>query len=321
MGFGMLIITSIVAIFKKENSTSMSSSSSHSTEGLIARIGKKNKGMEDELDAAEIGIKETYHRLWAVCQLPSVRWLALILLTYRLPTSLSDNVKFLKAVEYGLSKSTTALLSPTLILPIGIIVPIIGAQVWHGHPLRQFMSAYKVRITLVPVLDVLMLLAVKNSRGFSRGLFWIAVVASTGMQAIVHSLQFNAQMTFFASRVDPAIGGSYMTCLNTLGNLGGTWPSSFVMYLVGLLTIPPDCIENVDGTEVCVGGRDAYIPLQAVFCVLGGIWVFLLGSQVRTLAELPDDAWRTHLLDSVEDDIESDDSTQFWLQKGPSKKE
>jgi MFS transporter, PAT family, solute carrier family 33 (acetyl-CoA transportor), member 1 len=236
---------------------------------------------------------------------------------------LSDNVKFLKAVEYGLSKSTTALLSPALILPLGIIVPIIGAKIWHGHPLRQFMTAYKVRVTIVPILDILMLLAIKNHKTISKSFFWIAVVLSTAMQAIVNSLQFNAQMTFFASRVDPAIGGSYMTCLNTAANLGGTWPSSVVMYLVGLLTIPPKCSSTDGGGEVCVGGRDAYIPLQVGLAILGISWIFLLGTRVQKLAELPDDAWRTHLLDNDNEslDLEADSSHSTKKRKTFSKHE
>lgn len=311
MGSFMLVVTTLVAVFKKE--TRGPPPDGGGFDGPIRK--RKKMGDDDELDAAEIGIKETYHRLWAVTQLPSVRWLFLILLTYRLPASLSDNVKFLKAVEFGLSKSTTALLSPTLILPLGIIVPIVGAKIWHGHPLRQFMTAYKVRVTLVPILDVLMLIAVKQSKTLNKSLFWAAVVASTGMQAIVNSLQFNAQMTFFASRVDPAIGGSYMTCLNTAANLGGTWPSSFVMYMVGALTSPPDChpSPNGGGGEICTGGRDAYIPLQIGLSVIGLSWIFLLGSRVRRLAELPDDAWRTHILDDAEDDIEQD--SPRWTRK------
>lgn len=104
---------------------------------------------DHEIDAYEIGIAETYHRLWSVVKLPAVQSLILILLTYRLPCALSDNVKFLKAVEFGLSKQTTALLSPTIILPLGILVPIIGTNIWHGHPLKQFMFAYKFRVTFV----------------------------------------------------------------------------------------------------------------------------------------------------------------------------
>jgi len=322
MGVFMIVMTTFVALFKREDAYVAATSASSSSNGNEAydalltpeRTKRKKKRKEEddedaELDAAQIGLAETYHRLYAVCKLPSVQWLFLILLTYRLPTALSDNVKFLKAVEFGLSKQTTALLSPTLILPLGIIVPIAAAKIWHGSPLQQFMTAYKFRVTLVPILDVLMLLAVRSfhssSDASSRSLFWAAVIASTGLQTIVNSLQFNAQMTFFAHRVDPAIGGSYMTLLNTAANLGGTWPSSFVMYLVGQLTVPPDCtLDETSGVEVCIGGRDAYFPLQLTFCVLGCLWIYIMRERVQHIAELPDDAWRTHLDD--DDDDEAD---------------
>ena len=281
-----------------------------------------NNDDDKELDASEIGLKETYHRLWAVCKLPAVRWLFLVLLTYRLPTALSDNVKFLKAVEYGLSKSTTALLSPTVILPLGILVPIVATKIWHGHPFRQFMSAYKVRVTLTPLVDVLLLwmLQQRGSKPTTPGgilIFWGVLILSTALQAIVNSLQFNAQMTFFAHRVDPAIGGSYMTLLNTAANLGGTWPASMVLWMVGRLTEAPMCrtiadgsiVKNANGSGsstlpdvVCTGGRDPYFILQLVLSGLGCLWIATLGGKVKQLAALPDEAWRTHLLDDEDDD-------------------
>jgi PAT family acetyl-CoA transporter-like MFS transporter 1 len=297
MGSFMLVTTMIVALFKREIKPA-SNDNSDRTNSIMARLNSKQSSIEDdddgELDASQIGLKETYHRLWAVCQLPAVRWLFLILVTYRLPTALSDNVKFLKAVEYGLSKSTTAMLSPTLILPLGILVPLVAAKIWHMEPLRQFIRAYEWRVTLIPLLDVFMLRLLKNGYPHNTWLFWMAVVASTAGQAIVNSLQFNAQMTFFASRVDPAIGGSYMTLLNTAANLGGTWPASFVMGLVGLLT------SDSGESSASSWHSDPYVALQTIFSVLGVAWIFVLGPRLKKLAVLPDDAWRTHLLDGKE---------------------
>lgn len=145
MGVFMLAITVLVGLFKKEVDMTLAegdcctigaisngakSRRSDDMENLIPnkKQGENNVDAYDdeehELDAYEIGIAETYHRLWAVVQLPAVHSLILILLTYRLPCALSDNVKFLKAVEFGLSKQTTAMLSPTIVLPLGILVPI-----------------------------------------------------------------------------------------------------------------------------------------------------------------------------------------------------
>jgi PAT family acetyl-CoA transporter-like MFS transporter 1 len=293
MGYFMLATTLAVALFKHEKSTTRRTT-----------FNKQSiSSLEDddaELDASQIGVKETYHRLWAVCQLPAVRSLFLLLLTYRLPTALSDNVKFLKAVEYGLSKSTTALLSPTVILPLGILVPILATKIWHGRALRQFMTGYNIRVTLVPLLDLWMLHVVKQSAHHRRGLiFWIAVVASTAFQAIVSSLQFNAQMTFFATRVDPLIGGSYMTLLNTFANLGGTYPASLVMWLIGAFSKDPVCTPVSPGSEalICSGGRDPFVPMQFIFMAAGLLWVALFSRKVQWLERLPDEAWRTHLSD------------------------
>jgi MFS transporter, PAT family, solute carrier family 33 (acetyl-CoA transportor), member 1 len=119
-------------------------------------------------------------------------------------------------------------------------------------------------------------------------------------------MQFNAQMTFFAKRVDPAIGGSYMTLLNTAANLGGTWPASFVMWLVGVLSKDPQCSTDIiTGVETCVAGRDPFFVLQLVFSLLGCLWILVLGKRVQLVSELNDDAWRTHLLDDKVYDEES----------------
>jgi hypothetical protein len=86
----------------------------------------------------------------------------------------------------------------------GIIILIAATKIWHDSPLQQFMTAYKLRLTVAVVLiwNVLMLLASQRGKpSLVLGLiaFWSLIVLSTAFQAI-----------FFAKRVDPAIRGSYM---------------------------------------------------------------------------------------------------------------
>lgn len=320
MGAAMIVTTICVAIWKQELPTASSGSP-------IKKANDKDED-EGELDAAELGLRETYKRLWAVCQLPSVRLLFLILITYRLPTSLSDNVKFLKAVELGLSKSTTAILSPTVILPLGILVPIAAHHIWKKDgPLRQFATAYQWRVTVIPLLDMCMLRMIVKSGNDHGPLFWLAILGSTAGQAICNSLQFNAQMIFFASRVDPAIGGSYMTLLNTAANLGGTWPSSFVMALLGFMTKrrQEQCAANLNtvagGIQKLTCNTDPYYLLQILFSILGVGWFTYFSPKLRTLSSLPDSAWRTKLMEDKVDleDIEKGDL--WWSSKSHSRKQ
>ena len=78
------------------------------------------------------------------------------------------------------------------VLPLGIAVPIVAAKLWKGHPLRQFMTAYNIRVTLVPLIDMAMLLAVRLLRNkhdmTSQTIFWSTLIISTAMQATIQSL-------------------------------------------------------------------------------------------------------------------------------------
>ena len=47
---------------------------------------------------------------------------------------------------------------------------------------------------------------------------------------------------------------------------------------------------------------DAYFPLQMVLSMLGCLWIFVFGKRVEHVANLPDDAWRTHIGDEPIED-------------------
>lgn len=56
---------------------------------------------------------------------------------------------------------------------------------------------------------------------------------------------FVSIMSFFAQISDPTLGGTYMTLLNTICNLGGNWPTTVALWLVDPLTTKV-CANNPD---------------------------------------------------------------------------
>ena len=60
---------------------------------------------------------------------------------------------------------------------------------------------------------------------------------------------FVAIMAFFAKVSDPVIGGTYMTFLNTISNLGGNWPSTLMLWFVD----PLSSKECSNGINICNG--------------------------------------------------------------------
>ena len=57
-------------------------------------------------------------------------------------------------------------------------------------------------------------------------------------------------MSFHAQISDTAMGGTYMTLLNTLTNLGGTWTGTLVLWLVDVISFK-DCVGVSDKTLDC----------------------------------------------------------------------
>lgn len=51
------------------------------------------------------------------------------------------------------------------------------------------------------------------------------------------NLNFISIMAFFSKVSDPSIGGSYMTLLNTITNLGSKWTTSLCLYLLPKMTL------------------------------------------------------------------------------------
>lgn len=62
---------------------------------------------------------------------------------------------------------------------------------------------------------------------------------------------FVASMAFNARISDPRIGGTYMTLLNTVQNLGGNWPSTLALWMVDFLS-----------WKSCVGGTGSNLELD-----------------------------------------------------------
>lgn len=53
--------------------------------------------------------------------------------------------------------------------------------------------------------------------------FYGWLVSAVVLHEVASNCMFVAQMAFFSRISDPVIGGTYMTLLNTIANVGGNW--------------------------------------------------------------------------------------------------
>ncbi|RYG58832.1 hypothetical protein EON64_20890, partial [archaeon] len=99
------------------------------------------------------------------------------------------------------------------------------------------------------------------------------------------TLLYVSCMSLFAQVSDPVIGGSYMTLLNTLANLGSKWPAVLALFLLPKLTL----YAQGDGQgEVAL---DGLTPLSFVGLLGGSLWLVMWGPSVLALQSLPVSDW------------------------------
>ncbi|XP_052659939.1 acetyl-coenzyme A transporter 1 isoform X2 [Harpia harpyja] len=130
------------------------------------------------------------------------------------------------------------------------------------------------------------------------------ILQSYAFQITLYSM-YVAIMAFNAKVSDPLIGGTYMTLLNTVSNLGGNWPSTVALWLVDPLTVK-ECAgarEQTCGTTVaaelctkaggsCVTTLDGYYVESVICVILGFGWWFLLGPKFKKLQDEGQTSWK-----------------------------
>jgi len=255
-GVVFTVVTLVVALFKRENPTSK----------------------EDEPE----DIATAYRQMLAMVNLKPVRTLIVILFTWKAAFACVDGLAVLKFQEYGVPKEHMAYLT-TVLTPVYIALPLAVAPWTAGPaPLDLALQAYPWRVALVPLTAAQAFCTPAVLDPVPWG-FYFVVLCLMLLGAVVSQCMFVSQMAFFARVSDPAMGGTYMTLLNTLANLGGMWPPTAAMFLVDRFS----CM----GAE-CIFRRDGFYVVAAITFGLGVVW-YVVGTPVaRRLQHKKLEQWR-----------------------------
>lgn len=143
----------------------------------------------------------------------------------------------MKLIDAGVPKDKLALLVVPLV-PLQIILPLVISKYTAGpRPMKVYVKAIPYRIGFSVLAAVIVwftpMMFVNNE---VPTYYYFLLLANYGIYQITLYSMFVAIMAFFARISDPAVGGTYMTLLNTVCNLGGNWPTTVVLWLVDVLT-------------------------------------------------------------------------------------
>lgn len=285
---------------------------------IIVTIGLATLKRE-ERTRNEDGIWDVYKIMWGVLKLKSVQTIMIVHLIAKIGFQANDGVTNLKLLDKGFGTDNMAL---TVLIDFPFEIGLgYYAGVWSQKytPMRLWSWGFMGR--LVAAVFAQFTVIIFPEQGVT---FWylLVVIAEHIFSTFMNTIMFVAVSAFHARIADPVIGGTYMTLLATISNLGGTLPRYFVLRLVDELTSatchPPtsisDTAANVKGPlvtqpfscsvqadkERCINGggtcemtRDGYY-LVNIMCVVVGLVTFVLyiRPKVLHLQSLPMRAWR-----------------------------
>ncbi|OXB73425.1 UNVERIFIED_CONTAM: hypothetical protein H355_015153 [Colinus virginianus] len=275
------------------------------TTTLVALLKKENKELTATKEETK-GITDTYRLLFSIIKMPAVFTFCLLVLTAKVGFSAADAVTGLKLVEEGVPKEHLALLAVPMV-PLQIILPLIISKYTAGpQPLNTFYKAMPFRLLLGLEFAFLVWWTprVRHEGGFPIYYYAVVLLSYALHQISLYSM-YVAIMAFNARVSDPLIGGTYMTLLNTVSNLGGNWPSTVALWLVDPLTVK-ECMGaqgqacgNALEAELCTkaGGScittlDGYYVESVICVILGFGWWFLLGPKFKRLQDEGQSSWK-----------------------------
>ncbi|KAK9453991.1 acetyl-coenzyme A transporter 1-domain-containing protein [Dipodascopsis uninucleata] len=188
------------------------------------------------------GLVDVYRSMWKIVKLSNVQLFILVLLVAKIGFQANDAVTNLKLLEKGLSKEDLAV-TVLIDFPFEIIFGYYAAKWSVGNrPLKPWLWAFVGRLGSA-LLAQLLVICFPSTGASTSYLFLIILVHVLG--SFMSTVQFVSINAFHTQIADPAIGGTYMTTLNTISNLGGQWPRVLVLFAVDYFT-KADCVLDTD---------------------------------------------------------------------------
>ncbi|RNA05481.1 acetyl-coenzyme A transporter 1 [Brachionus plicatilis] len=298
-----------------------------STTLILFFKSEKNFYQEESLDN-NFSIKETFSLLNKILKLDPIKSLLIILFTSKIAFATSS-IRILKMIEAGVPKETLGLLNGFFQF-IQILTPILASKFFDlDRPLEAFLKIYPIRIVFTLLLAIWVYITPQfrsvNDGGYTFQYFFLYMILNT-VYCLIFSSMALFKTAFFTEISDKNIGGTYMTLLNTIANIGLQWPTTLALYLVDALSIKAcvfekkpnlktisnkkffndflktmhenTCISQFEqkncqsyGAE-CIVQTDAFYFLTAICAVLGVIWMHKFKKPILNLQSLSKLDWR-----------------------------
>ncbi len=281
-GWILIIVTILLAIFKSEDTN-------------------------DDGDEPD-GLLATYGQVVSIFKIKPVQLLCLVLFTCRASFGPVDAGTTFKFQEYGMPKTDMASIAP-LLLMFSLMMPTFTSVSIANAPIDMFLLGILLKLCSSGLVWGMFQLSIRRyTYNENYPHFYTLLVVVMGIHEVSSNLISGSMMSFFAKIADPSIGGTYMTLLNTVMNLGGKWSSVLSLYALPKLTISAcyadsdllnvlyhNCRDDEsfckDVNGICSTVLDGYTVEIFVAIVIGFLWLISFNRILNRLQHLPGSDW------------------------------
>lgn len=278
--------------------------------------GELEYAVENDEDES---IRTVYSKMFQVFKLKNVQTFIVLHLVSKIAFQANEGATNLKLLDKGFTREDLAI-TVLIDFPFEIIFGYYAAR-WSNsnRPLRPWLYGYLGRVIAAFLGQILVWSFPKS--GQINTPYFLFVILQHLLSSFTSTIQFVSICAFHTKIADPLIGGTYMTTLNTLSNLGGQWPKIIVLYLIDSFSesvcVDPTsqssssdanpflnkpyykCYQNelknqcVENGGSCIPIRDGYYTANFLCILLGLVLYFAwIRKTARHLEALPIGSWR-----------------------------
>jgi MFS transporter, PAT family, solute carrier family 33 (acetyl-CoA transportor), member 1 len=248
------------------------------------------------------GIVEVYKVMWGILSLKNIQLFILLHLVAKIGFQANDAITNLKLLDKGFSQEDLAL-TVLIDFPFEICLGYYAGK-WSTEypPMALWCWAFIGRLVAAVIAQITVIIFPKDG---VEAWYLLVVIAQHVFTNFTSTVMFVAISAFHAKIADPVVGGTYMTLLATVSNLGGTFPRFFILKLVDVFTratcVPPGSLPDEktlkgalvttpfscaleaekercrNGGGTCTIERDGYYITNVVCVIIGALtfWLFI----------------------------------------------
>ena len=200
---------------------------------LIASVPEEGQPAAEE----PASIRETYSLLGRILRNRPCRDLVKLFALIRIPFASTEAALHLQIVEAGVPKESMAFMAPA-VMALGIVSPVAVSAMSRrlGGSINTLKLGFLLRCAMVlPLIGCVLFVADKvkiHGRHELPVYVYAVLLMVTCVQNFVSDIMFVSQLAMFAEVSDPICGGTYMTFLNTIANIGAKWPNAAALWFL-----------------------------------------------------------------------------------------